>query len=48
MRLLPWIGIALATAVPAQTPPGAAAVDPAAPLPMATVAEQPQLESPSL
>ena len=48
MRLLPWIGLALATALPAQTPPPATAVDPAAPVPITAFAELPLLESPSL
>ncbi|MGT2513805.1 alpha/beta hydrolase family protein [Sphingomonas panni] len=49
MRLLPWIGLALATALPAQTPaPPATAVDPAARVPITAFAELPLLESPSL
>ncbi len=48
MRLLPWIGLTLATVLPAQTPPPAATVDPAAPIPITAFAELPLLESPSL
>ncbi|WP_235511817.1 MULTISPECIES: hypothetical protein [unclassified Sphingomonas] len=48
MRLLPWIGLTLATALPAQTPAPVAAVDPATPVPITTFAELPLLESPSL
>lgn len=48
MRLLPWIGLALATALPAQSPPPVAAIDPATPVPIAAFAELPLIESPSL
>jgi len=48
MRLLPWIGLTLATALPAQTPPPVATVDPATPIPITAFAELPLLESPSL
>ena len=48
MRLLPWIGLALATALPAQSPPAAPAADPATPVPIAAFAELPLLESPRL
>lgn len=48
MRLLPWIGIALAGALPAQSPPAPASTDPAAVVPIAAFAELPLLESPKL
>ncbi|WP_294321353.1 S9 family peptidase [uncultured Sphingomonas sp.] len=48
MRLLPWIGLTLATALPAQSPPPVTAVDPSSPVPITAFAELPLLESPSL
>ncbi len=48
MRLLPWIGIALAGALPAQSPPSPASIDPAAVVPITAFAELPLLESPKL
>ncbi len=48
MRLLPWIGIALAGALPAQSPPAPASVDPAAVVPITAFTELPLLESPKL
>ena len=48
MRLLPWIGIVLAGALPAQTPSAPAGTDPAAVVPITAFAELPLLESPKL